>query len=136
MLDPVIRSTDMESVVQCHELCCCTGAMIVSPADNGSPTARGAPGEQQQKLLDSLSAAMVVCNGVDVERAASWVISMETLGKLLVSQQGETAEREKLVRVIMVRCLGNSTERSEAQRSVLYCLCIQKLQKLDRNCPF
>ena len=53
--------------------------------------------------MDGVSAAMVICNGVDADRASSWVISMETLGKVLHSQQGESADREQLVRIIMVR---------------------------------
>ncbi|XP_037093122.1 1-phosphatidylinositol 4,5-bisphosphate phosphodiesterase epsilon-1-like [Pollicipes pollicipes] len=72
-----------------------------SMSDDGSPPSSGAPGGQRRKLLDAISAAMVVCNGVDVERASSWVISMETLGKVLLSQQGEAADREQLVRIIM-----------------------------------
>ena len=72
-------------------------------SDDGSPPgSSGAPGGQRRKLLDGVSAAMVVCNGVDVDRASSWVISMETLAKVLVSQQGESADREQLVRIIMV----------------------------------
>ena len=60
---------------------------------------------------------MVICNGVDVDRASSWVISMETLGKVLLSQQGETADREHLVRIIMV---SRDSERRPAAVRRLY----------------
>ena len=83
---------------------CITVGFIVC-SDDGSPPGGGgsAPGGQRGKLLEGVSAAMVVCNAVDMERAAAWVISVETLAKVLLSQQGETADREHLVRIIMVR---------------------------------